>query len=82
MPYPFAAGGHQMKNARDLEAAGACLVVPDAEADTRLIAEIATLAGDPERRERMGRAARERSTPDAAARIWRECRELLGEEAA
>jgi len=82
VPYPFAAGGHQMQNARDLEREGACLVVPDAQAGARLAGEIAALAGDPERRERLGRAARQRATPDAAARIWLGCRDLLAEEAA
>lgn len=77
VPYPFAADDHQMANARELERAGACLVVPDAEAGERLGDAVVSLLRDPARRERMAAAALSRARPDAAADIWRLCRELL-----
>jgi UDP-N-acetylglucosamine--N-acetylmuramyl-(pentapeptide) pyrophosphoryl-undecaprenol N-acetylglucosamine transferase len=73
LPYPHAASDHQMANARSLEREGACVVVPDAEADRRLASEIRTLAQDAERRRRMAEAARRQATPDAAEQIWRTC---------
>ena len=79
VPYPFSAGGHQMRNARELERAGACQVIPDAEIGERLVPELTALCADPERRTRMAAASKERATPHAAADIWRGCRELLGE---
>ncbi len=80
VPYPYAAGGHQMSNARELERAGACVVVPDAEAGDILAAEIAALCSDPERRSRLAEAARGRAIPGAADQIWQKCRALLREE--
>ena len=46
VPYPFAAGGHQMHNARELERAGACVVIPDAELGERLLPELTALANE------------------------------------
>jgi UDP-N-acetylglucosamine--N-acetylmuramyl-(pentapeptide) pyrophosphoryl-undecaprenol N-acetylglucosamine transferase len=81
VPYPHAAGAHQMHNARELERAGAAIVIPDAALDKRLVSELSALCRDPERRARMGEAAHSRATPEAAARIWDACRELLEEAA-
>jgi len=80
IPYPHAAGGHQMRNARELERGGMAVVIPDAEAGERLAVVIQELAGDRERRARMGEAARRRASPDAALRIWNACRSLIGEQ--
>ena len=81
VPYPHAAGGHQMRNARDLEQSGACVVMQDHEASARLVDELRALCGDTARRAQMGEAARKRATPDAARRIWDACQPLLEEEA-
>jgi len=70
VPFPFAADDHQRLNALAVEAAGAAVVVRDAELDGRRIAEIvAALAADPDRRRRMGEAARRLARLDAAERI-------------
>jgi len=79
VPYPFAADDHQMANARELERAGACLVVADAEAGEKLGDAVVELLRDPARRARMGEAALRRARPDAAGDIWRLCAELLRE---
>lgn len=78
VPYPFAADDHQTANARELERAGACIVVPDAELGTRFETELLALLTDPARRMRMGAAALSRAKPNAAEEIWIECRALLG----
>jgi len=82
VPYPYAADDHQMANARALERAGGCLVVPNAEVDVRLVEEVRTLGGDPERLQQMSEAAARRARPEAAEQIWRACRALLDERGA
>ncbi len=70
VPYPFAADDHQRYNAEALAESGAAIVVADGElAGGRLAREIAALAGDPEGRRRMARAARGSAMPDATRRI-------------
>jgi UDP-N-acetylglucosamine--N-acetylmuramyl-(pentapeptide) pyrophosphoryl-undecaprenol N-acetylglucosamine transferase len=73
VPYPFAADDHQLANARELERAGACAVIPDAELGLRLAPQVRALASDPARRRRMAQAAAQRAMPDAADRIWEAC---------
>ena len=82
VPYPFAADDHQMANARELERAGACVVVPDAEAHALLGDAVVALLRDPARRARMAEAALRRARPDAARDIWRLCAELIAPERA
>ena len=79
VPYPHAANDHQTANARELERAGACVMIPDAQLEARLGDEILGLVADPERRRRMAEAAAERARPEAADRIWEECVTLIGE---
>ena len=70
VPYPFAADDHQRLNAEAVQGVGAAEVLLDREVDgARLAAAIRALASDPERRQRMGSAARSLARPDAAARI-------------
>jgi undecaprenyldiphospho-muramoylpentapeptide beta-N-acetylglucosaminyltransferase len=70
VPLPGAPGDHQTRNARALVAAGAAVLVPDAELDAeRLAAELGPLLADPERRATMGERARSVGRPDAAARL-------------
>jgi UDP-N-acetylglucosamine--N-acetylmuramyl-(pentapeptide) pyrophosphoryl-undecaprenol N-acetylglucosamine transferase len=79
VPYPFAAGQHQLANARALEAAGASVALPQAEASPeRLADELARLADDPSRRARMAERARSLGRPGAAARIALDLLELAG----
>lgn len=67
VPSPFVTADHQTANARHLAAAGAAVVVPDAELDGgRLTAEVDTLLADPRRLAAMADAARAASRPSAA----------------
>jgi UDP-N-acetylglucosamine--N-acetylmuramyl-(pentapeptide) pyrophosphoryl-undecaprenol N-acetylglucosamine transferase len=73
VPYPHATADHQTLNARHMAAAGAAVVVPDAELDgPRLAREAGALLGDPGRLRAMAKAARAAARPDAAERIARE----------
>ena len=71
VPYPHATADHQTKNARHLEAAGAAVVVPEAELE-RAPSLVEELLADGPRRERMRRAMLEIARPDAAAKIAEE----------
>lgn len=83
VPYPHAADDHQRLNALAVEEAGAAVVVPDADLSGARIAElVAALAADPERRRRMGLAARGLARDDAAARIADVADRLLGRDCA
>jgi UDP-N-acetylglucosamine--N-acetylmuramyl-(pentapeptide) pyrophosphoryl-undecaprenol N-acetylglucosamine transferase len=73
VPYPYATGDHQAKNARHFEAGGGAVVVQEPELD--LGRQAAELLGDPARLARMGQAMRALSRPDAAERI---AEELIG----
>jgi UDP-N-acetylglucosamine:LPS N-acetylglucosamine transferase len=70
VPLPGAPKDHQTRNARALVAAGAAVLIPDAECTAdRLDAELGALLADPDRLESMGKAARALGHPDAAARV-------------
>ena len=70
VPYPHATADHQTANARYMEAAGAAVVVPDAELDgPRLAREVGALLAAPERMARDGEAAASVARPDAAEHI-------------
>ncbi len=79
VPYPYAADDHQTANAKELERAGAALIIADAELQERLVTTITELTKDPARRRAMGEAAKNRARPDAAAKIWEHCRSWLKE---
>jgi UDP-N-acetylglucosamine--N-acetylmuramyl-(pentapeptide) pyrophosphoryl-undecaprenol N-acetylglucosamine transferase len=70
VPLPIAPRDHQTANAEALVQVGGAVRVPDGELDVdRLEEELAPLVKDPERRERMGSAARTIGRRDAAARV-------------
>ncbi len=70
VPYPFATEGHQMKNARAVEKAGAAVVVPDDELNgERLADEVFELLKDAARLALMAERARALGRPDAAERV-------------
>jgi UDP-N-acetylglucosamine--N-acetylmuramyl-(pentapeptide) pyrophosphoryl-undecaprenol N-acetylglucosamine transferase len=70
VPYPHATADHQSGNAEWMRAAGAALVVPDAELSaTELRRDVGELLDDPGRLERMAAASRALAKPDAARRI-------------
>jgi UDP-N-acetylglucosamine--N-acetylmuramyl-(pentapeptide) pyrophosphoryl-undecaprenol N-acetylglucosamine transferase len=67
VPYPYAADDHQTKNARELEEAGAAIVLPEGELSARRLSNlISGLLADAGRRSRMAAAARAVARPDAA----------------
>jgi UDP-N-acetylglucosamine--N-acetylmuramyl-(pentapeptide) pyrophosphoryl-undecaprenol N-acetylglucosamine transferase len=70
VPWPGAADDHQTGNARAMEAAGAAVVLPDAQCDgDRLDAVAGALLADPGRLLLMSEAARAVARPDAADRL-------------
>jgi len=70
VPLPGAPGDHQSANARRLEAAGAAVVVPDADLDVgRLAGTLDALLSDRVGLEAMGRAATTIARPHAAADV-------------
>jgi len=79
VPYPYATEGHQMKNARAMESAGASVVVPDAEftADV-LVSLVGKLTEERGRLSAMADAARKLARPDADVRVARAALALAG----
>jgi len=79
VPLPGAPSDHQHANARALEAAGAAVVVPDAECDgDRLARELDALLADPARLAAMRAGAARIARPDAAARVADRVEEVAG----
>lgn len=69
VPYPFAAGDHQTKNARTVADAGAAMTMADAELDAERLAAAVKKLLDPEVSKGMREAALRLARPDAADRI-------------
>jgi UDP-N-acetylglucosamine--N-acetylmuramyl-(pentapeptide) pyrophosphoryl-undecaprenol N-acetylglucosamine transferase len=69
VPYPLAAGDHQTRNARAVEATGAGVVIPQESLAGALPPAVAGLLADGGRRDAMARAARQMGRPDAALRV-------------
>ncbi len=71
VPYPFATGDHQTKNARFFEQAGGAVVV--SEAELGIVPELVrSLLGDPKRLAEMAAAMKRVARPDAADEIAEE----------
>jgi UDP-N-acetylglucosamine--N-acetylmuramyl-(pentapeptide) pyrophosphoryl-undecaprenol N-acetylglucosamine transferase len=77
VPYPYATAGHQEKNARYFEEAGAAVVVPDVEI-ARVPALVGELLADPARLAAMSERMLAVARPDAADRIAEELITLAG----
>ena len=71
VPYPFATGDHQTKNARHFERAGGAVVVPDVELG-RAVDAVRSLLGDDARLETMRAAMLRAARPNAAEEIAEE----------
>ncbi len=70
VPYPYAADDHQTRNAEALLAAGAAVLLPDAElSGDALAGEIGAFLDNPQRLETMALAARSWGRRDAADRV-------------
>ncbi len=70
IPYPFAAGNHQRKNALFVSEKGAALTIEQNETlASELDAAVQQLLADPSRRQAMQQAWKELARPDAADKI-------------
>jgi UDP-N-acetylglucosamine--N-acetylmuramyl-(pentapeptide) pyrophosphoryl-undecaprenol N-acetylglucosamine transferase len=78
IPFPHAIHGHQDRNARVLERAGAAQVIVDAHLSGELLAgAISALLARPDRLRAMERCSKSLGQADAAQRIVSECRALV-----
>jgi UDP-N-acetylglucosamine--N-acetylmuramyl-(pentapeptide) pyrophosphoryl-undecaprenol N-acetylglucosamine transferase len=74
VPYPFATGDHQTKNARYFASGGGAIVVPETELG--LAPDVVrSLVDDDDRLAQMSEAMRKLARPDAAKRV---AEELIG----
>ena len=79
IPFPHAIHGHQERNARILEQAGAATVILDAGlTGEALAAAITALLANPGRLGEMGRCSKALGRADSAERIVMACRALVG----
>ena len=79
IPFPNAAQGHQERNARVLERAGAAQVIVDARLSGEVLAgAISALLADPARLIEMGRCSKALGQAEAAEQVVAACRELVG----
>jgi UDP-N-acetylglucosamine--N-acetylmuramyl-(pentapeptide) pyrophosphoryl-undecaprenol N-acetylglucosamine transferase len=70
IPFPRAADDHQKRNAEALARAGAAVMIEESRLNRDVLVEtVVSLLSDRPRLERMGRAARQLSHPDAARDI-------------
>ena len=78
VPYPYATADHQRKNAEWMAAAGAAVVVADAELDGARLARLAReLLVDRDRLAAMAAASRRAGRPDATRRVADEIERLV-----
>lgn len=78
VPFPHATDNHQELNARVLEEAGAAIVLLEAELDGVSLADaVEALRRDPERLERMARAAGRLGRPEAAREVVDACEAMV-----
>ena len=79
IPFPYAAGDHQVANARAFERAGAAEVLLQKDLDAKTLAmKIQILFGDRERLHLMAEKGRLLANPGAAEKILAECRLITG----
>ncbi len=79
IPFPHAIHGHQERNARVLEQAGAATVILDAGlTGEALAAAITALLANPGRLGEMGRCSKGLGRADSAERVVMACRALVG----
>ena len=78
VPFPHAIHGHQERNARVLERAGAAQVIVDARLSGEMLAgAVSALLARPDRLREMARCSKSLGQADAAERIVSECRVLV-----
>jgi UDP-N-acetylglucosamine--N-acetylmuramyl-(pentapeptide) pyrophosphoryl-undecaprenol N-acetylglucosamine transferase len=80
IPFPHAAQGHQERNARVLERAGAAQVIVDARLSGEVLAgAIAAVLANPNRLSEMGRCSKALGQADAAEQVVKACRALVAD---
>ncbi len=78
VPYPYATADHQRKNAREMVAGGAAILVDDDDLDgERLAGLVGELLGDRERLRAMAARSAALGRPDAAQRVADEMEGML-----
>ncbi len=78
VPFPHAIHGHQERNARVLERAGAAQVIVDARLSGEMLAgAVSALLARPDRLREMARCSKSLGQADSAERIVSECRALV-----
>ncbi len=78
VPFPAAADNHQVRNAMSLVDAGAAVMIEERGLTGEVLArEIRAILADPERRDRMSRAAGRLGSPQAAKEIADVCTDLV-----
>jgi len=77
VPYPHAAGDHQLKNARALLDKKAAIVVEDKDADKDLVASLIELMKNKKKMEEMGQNISRLGKPEATLSIANEAMKLL-----
>ena len=77
VPSPNVAEDHQTANAKELSEKGAALLVPEAEAPTRLFAEAFNLLENPEKIAQLGRNAKAAGSDNAAEQIAKQIVQLI-----
>lgn len=79
IPFPHAVHGHQERNARVLEGAGAAQMIVDGRLSGDVLAgAVSALLARPDRLREMGRCSKALGQADAAQAIVTECRALVG----
>jgi len=82
VPFPHAAAGHQSGNAQAMAAKGAALMMEETDLTPERLAKlISGLLHDRENLKSMAAAAKRLARRGAAARLLKECRSVLAEEA-
>lgn len=80
VPSPYVTNNHQYKNAKELEEAGACVIVREEEfSKNKIIHEIDKLFDNKEVYDLMVEHSKELGIKDSATRIYEEIRKIIGD---
>ena len=78
VPYPFAAEGHQEKNAQSLVEVGAGMMILDSQVKALLGDTVTALLEDQDRRQQMAAASKKLGQPEAVKRILEVIEKVCG----
>ena len=78
VPSPYVTNNHQYKNAKELEDAGACVIVTEDDFSSKtIIQEIEDLLDHPDKYEKMSKQSRQLGIDDSATRIYEEIKKIV-----